>query len=98
MNLKFITVEEAAEALRCSPDTVKDLIRRGRLPAYRIGRAMTRITEEDLWNYVRESRVRPEGEEPEPAGPMGAGMRELNRQRKAQELARRGYVPGMKVV
>jgi excisionase family DNA binding protein len=45
-----LTVEEAAEFLRCSPDTVKRRARAGELPASKIGRAWRfRRADLDAW-------------------------------------------------
>lgn len=35
---KYLTVEEVAEILRASPQTVRNMIKRGEIPAIRIGR------------------------------------------------------------
>lgn len=35
---EFLTIREAAALLRCCPDTVRAGIRRGELPAVRVGR------------------------------------------------------------
>lgn len=37
---EFLTIREAAALLRCCPDTVRAGIRRGELPAVRIGRTV----------------------------------------------------------
>lgn len=36
MENKFLTIEEAAEHLRCHTDTVRRMVRRGELRAYRL--------------------------------------------------------------
>lgn len=43
----YLTVAEAAELLRCSPQTIRRLVRAGRLPALRLGRDL-RISREAL--------------------------------------------------
>lgn len=37
---EYLTIREAAAVLRCCPDTVRAGIRRGELPAVRIGRVV----------------------------------------------------------
>jgi len=46
-NDDVLTVLETAAALGCSPQTVRNLIRRGVLPAYRVGRVF-RVRRADL--------------------------------------------------
>ena len=46
-NSDVLSVMETAAALSCSPQTVRNLIRRGVLPAYRVGRVF-RIRRADL--------------------------------------------------
>ena len=48
------TVPEVAQYLRCSVRTVFDLVRRGDLPAVKIGR-LTRITAGQLAAYLNQS-------------------------------------------
>ncbi len=43
---------EAAEFLNVSPQTVYRILRRGELPAFRVGHAI-RISQVDLENYLR---------------------------------------------
>ena len=55
----LITVDMAAERLLVSRKTVDRMIRRGVLPAYRIGPKAVRIDEDDLDAYVKGNRVAP---------------------------------------
>jgi excisionase family DNA binding protein len=48
----LLTVREAADRLRCSEKTVRRLIRRGELPALRVGRTSLRIDEAELKRYL----------------------------------------------
>ena len=36
-NLELLTVEEVAELLQCHPDSVRRMMRQGRLPAVKVG-------------------------------------------------------------
>ncbi|MET3322710.1 UNVERIFIED_ORG: putative molybdopterin biosynthesis protein [Peribacillus simplex] len=49
------TTEEISKLLRVSKLTVYDLIKKGELPAYQVGRQM-RIDAEDLENYINQSK------------------------------------------
>jgi excisionase family DNA binding protein len=49
---KLFTLEEAGEILKVHPDTLKDWIRSGQLPAVKIGRPW-RITEETLLGMIK---------------------------------------------
>jgi excisionase family DNA binding protein len=57
---EFLTVAEAATFLRVSPSTVRRWIRKGDVPAYRVGRRRVALKRDDLSNLIR------------PARPMGA--------------------------
>lgn len=48
----YLTVTEIAELLDCHPTTVRDLICRGDLPAYRPGSRTYRITPEAFLSYL----------------------------------------------
>ncbi len=50
------TIEEVAGLLKVSKLTVYDLIKKGVLPAYRVGRQM-RVDEEDLKQYKTNMRM-----------------------------------------
>jgi|GEM_PF-837896 len=52
---KFLTPQEVAAALRVSPAVVLRLVRRGDLPALRVGRAW-RVEDEDLRRWIRRHR------------------------------------------
>ncbi len=46
-NMNFMTINQAAKFLKLHPNTIRNFIVRGQLPAYRIGRTI-RIDEHDL--------------------------------------------------
>lgn len=58
----YLTIAQTAEALSCSPDSVRRLISRGELPAYRFGR-LIRIEAADIAQagrpVARQRRTRP---------------------------------------
>jgi excisionase family DNA binding protein len=54
---RFLTAGEVAERMRVSKMTVYRLIRAGKLPAVRIGRAF-RVREDDVEAYLDSSYVR----------------------------------------
>lgn len=89
--IELLTKEEAAELLAVSETTVERLIAAGHLPAYRIGRAITRIDRADVLAYLESRRIRVHGIQSK------VTMKEIKRQRRIRELPC-GYVPGMKVV
>lgn len=60
MSRKLLTKKEAAERLSVSMRTLEGLISRGALPAYRVGAALVRISEDDLDRYLAARRVVPE--------------------------------------
>ena len=57
MSRKFLTPEEVASLLRVSPDAVRRLLRRGALPAVRVGRAW-RVEETELQRWIRRGFLR----------------------------------------
>jgi excisionase family DNA binding protein len=57
MNRRFMTPDEVASLLRVSPDAVRRLLRRGDLPAIRVGRAW-RVDETELARWVRRGMFR----------------------------------------
>ena len=55
MNKKSYTTEEVAQILQVSKLTIYDLVKKGLLPTYRVGRQM-RIEPEDLEEYIARSK------------------------------------------
>lgn len=80
--MAWITRQEAADRLAISVKTLDGLIRRGQLPASKIGPRIVRIDERDLEAYTVERRVAP--------APV--------KQKAAPPPRPCRYVPGMKVV
>ncbi len=58
--MTLITKHEAAEILGVSVRTLERMIRRGVLPAYRIGPKTVRLSPEDIEAYVRGHLVAPQ--------------------------------------
>jgi excisionase family DNA binding protein len=57
--MKLLTIRVVAEALKVSEKTVRRLIKRGDLPAFKVGdRGQLRVDEQDLERYVESQRVR----------------------------------------
>lgn len=57
-DMKLLTVPEVAEAMKVSEKTVRRLIKRGDLAAYKLGeRGQLRINEQELERYVESQRV-----------------------------------------
>ena len=52
--IKFYTIQETAEALNVTPQTVRAYIKQGRLKGQRIGRPIL-ITENNLKEFIQES-------------------------------------------
>lgn len=52
----LLTVAEVAAALAVDPATVRRLVARGELPAYRVGRAL-RVAPEDVERYLCQTRL-----------------------------------------
>lgn len=50
--IKFYTIQEAAEALQVTPQTVRAYIKRGRLRGRRVGRPIL-ITENNLKEFLQ---------------------------------------------
>lgn len=60
----YLTIAQAADALSCSPDSVRRLIARGELRAYRFGR-LIRISPTDIQRAGRPiTRLRPHAADP----------------------------------
>ncbi len=56
--MRLLTVQEVAEVIRVSERTVRRLIKRGDLTAYRVGeRGQLRVKEPELERYVDSQRV-----------------------------------------
>jgi putative molybdopterin biosynthesis protein len=56
--MKLLTVQDVAEAMKVSDRTVRRLIKRGDLTAYKVGdRGQLRIKERELERYVESQRV-----------------------------------------
>lgn len=56
MPARFLTPQEVAAELRVSPAVVLRLLRRGELPALRVGRVW-RVAEDDLRRWIRRRRA-----------------------------------------
>lgn len=54
--IKFYRIQEAAEALRVTPQTIRAYIKQGRLQATRVGRPIL-ITEKNLKAFLESPRV-----------------------------------------
>jgi len=78
MNRRFMTPDEVASLLRVSPDAVRRLLRRGDLPAIRVGRAW-RVDEAELQRWVRRGMFRAMGRANGRGGPClcGCGRRTM---------------------
>ena len=50
--MRLLTAKEAAAVLRVKPPQVYDLLRRGSLPAVRIGRRRLRVDEAKLREFI----------------------------------------------
>lgn len=64
--MAWITRQEAADRLAISVKTLDGLIRRGQLPASKIGARIVRINEQDLEEYLSARRVAPIKKSAEP--------------------------------
>ncbi len=60
MSRRFLTPEEVAALLRVSPDAIRRLLRRGHLPAVRVGRAW-RVDDGELQRWLRRGLLRRTG-------------------------------------
>jgi excisionase family DNA binding protein len=52
----FLTVNEVAERVKTTPETIRIWIRKGLLPGYKIGKGL-RVREDELDAFVRALRV-----------------------------------------
>jgi excisionase family DNA binding protein len=55
--VKWLTIEEASAHSRLSPDTLRRLIQRGKLPASRPSARRLVVSERDLDEYLQSCRV-----------------------------------------
>ena len=56
--MKLLTIQEVADTMKVSEKTVRRLIKRGNLAAYKLGeRGQLRVKECDLESYVEAQRV-----------------------------------------
>jgi excisionase family DNA binding protein len=60
----FYAIPDVAERFKVKEELVRELIRRGELHAYRIGKAY-KITDDDIDEYLRSCSTRQEGSEDE---------------------------------
>ena len=56
MEDEFLTVEEIAKRMKVKPFTVRDWIRKGELPAYKVGRTL-RVRTEDFTEFLKKHRT-----------------------------------------
>jgi excisionase family DNA binding protein len=56
METEFLTVDEVAALLKLNPQTVRNMIDRGELPAVRVGSRRVRIQRSDLDEFLAEGR------------------------------------------
>lgn len=62
--MKLLTVQEVADTIKVSESTVRRLIRRGQIAAFKVGdRGQLRVKEHDLERYVESQRVKVENTE-----------------------------------
>lgn len=70
MEDRIFTVQEACDFLKMTRRGFYDLIKRGEVEAFRIGRDY-RITSAAIEDYIRRHIYKPGGEDPEEAGGEG---------------------------
>ena len=59
--MKLLSIQEVADAMKVSGQTVRRLIKRGRLAAYKVGeRGQLRVEESELDRYLEARRVKVE--------------------------------------
>ncbi len=56
MSDEFLTVTEVAELLKINPQTIRNMIDPGELPAVRVGSRRVRIQRGDLEHFLAENR------------------------------------------
>jgi len=59
----YLTKKQAADELQISVRTLEGLIKRGQLPAYKIGPQLVRIDRDDLRAFVEARPIQPERKE-----------------------------------
>lgn len=64
--MSYLTKQQAAAELQISVRTLEGLIRRGQLPAYRIGPQLVRIDADDLRAFVEARPIQPAKKESPP--------------------------------
>ena len=65
----YLTKPQAAEMLQISVRTLEGLIKRGQLPAYKIGPQLVRLDEDDIRAFVEARPIQPaKKEKTAPAG------------------------------
>ena len=66
--MNLLTIQEVADTMKVSEKTVRRLVKRGDIAAYKVGdRGQLRVKEQDLESYVESQRIRVgehEGEHP----------------------------------
>jgi excisionase family DNA binding protein len=55
---KLLTPEQAAERLGVSPKTVRDWLREGKLPGYKLMGKLWRVSESDLADFISQWKQR----------------------------------------
>ena len=56
--MKLLSIQEVAETMKVSEKTVRRLIKRGSIPAYKVGeRGQLRVKKRDFEQYVEAQRV-----------------------------------------
>lgn len=78
MTPRFLTPEEVAAVLRVSPEAIRRLLKRGEIPAIRIGRAW-RVEENELQRWLARRRSRADRSNGGRGGPClcGCGRRTI---------------------
>ncbi|MDL2226947.1 helix-turn-helix transcriptional regulator [Deltaproteobacteria bacterium OttesenSCG-928-M10] len=70
VNKTALTTQEVADILKIARNTVYELIKRGEITSYKVGRKV-RFTMRDVEDYINRSRVSPFIRPPDDAGPSG---------------------------
>jgi excisionase family DNA binding protein len=85
-----VTVEDAAQRLGCDHSTVRKLVRGGKLPAHRVGRAI-RIKVGAIRQYETDNAVEPDGENKAP-GPRRRRSHSAGYMAALERMRQRGIV------